>query len=114
MTVEATTNEHETARRRLGALPPLRGAVVTADAAFTHADFAAKVLEKQGEYVVSAKANPPGLHADLAAAFATADGGDFSPSASGGVGPGRRGRLDAGEGPRAGRGPDAGDLDLAQ
>ena len=79
MTVEATTNEHETARRRLGALPPLRGAVVTADAAFPHADFAAKVLEKQGEYVVSAKANPPGLHADLAAAFATAEGGDFPP-----------------------------------
>ena len=114
MTVEATTNEHKTALRLLGALPPLRGAVVTADAAFTHADFAAKVLEKQGESIPSAKANPPGLHADLAAAFATADGGDFPPPASGGVGPGRRGRLDAGDGPRAGRGPDAGDLDLAQ
>ena len=114
MAVEATTNEHKTAPRLPGAWPPLRGAVVTADAAFTHADFAAKVLEKQGQYILYARANRPGLRDDLAAAFATAAGGDVSPPASGAVGPGRRGRLDAGQGPRAGRGADAGDLDLAQ
>ena len=113
MAVAATTNEHKAALRLLDILPPLRGAVVTADAAFTHADFAAKVLERQGEYILYAKANQPGLRADLAAAFATAEGGDFSPPASGGVGRGRRGGLDAKQGPRAGRGPDAGDLDLA-
>ncbi len=60
MAVGATTNEHKTALRLLGALPPLRGAVVTADAAFAHADFAAKVLQRQDEYVLYAKADRPG------------------------------------------------------
>ena len=114
MAVEATTNEHKAALRLLGALPPLRGAVVTADAMFTHADFAAKVLERRGEYVLYAKANQPDLRDDIAAAFATAEGGDFSPPTAAGVGPGRRGGLDAGRGPRAGRGPDPGDLDRAR
>ena len=44
------------------------GAVVTADAALTHADFAAEVPMQRGESVLYAKANQPGLHADLAAA----------------------------------------------
>src|SRR5947209_15938153 len=39
MRVEATTNEHKAALRLLGVLPPLVGAVVTADAMFTHRDF---------------------------------------------------------------------------
>ena len=91
MAVEATTDEHKTALRLLGALPPLRGAVVTADAAFTHADFAAKVLEKRGEYVLYAKAKQPGLRDDIAAAFDAAGGGDFPPPAAAGVGPRRRG-----------------------
>ena len=114
MAVESTTNEHKAALRLLGALPPLRGAVVTADAAFPHADFAAGVLGRQGEYILYAKANRPGLRDDIAAAFDAAEGGDFSPPAAAGLGPGRRGGLDAGRGPRAGRGPDAGDLDLAR
>ena len=79
MAVEATTDEHEAALRLLGALPPLRGAVATADAASPHADFAAEVPGKQGEYTLDAEANPPGLPDDLAAAFATAEGGDFPP-----------------------------------
>ena len=105
MAVEATTNEHKAALRLLDILPPLRGAVVTADAMFTHADFAAKVLEKQGEYILYAKANQPGLRDDIAAAFDAAEGGDFSPPAAAGVGPRRRGGLDAGVGPRSGRVP---------
>jgi hypothetical protein len=57
------------------------------------------VLEKQGEYILYAEANPPGLHADPAAAFATAEGGDFSPPGVGrsGTGTPRRPRR----GPRA-------------
>ena len=61
MTVEATTNEHKTALRLLGALPPLRGAVVTADAAFTHADFAAKVLEKRASTSCPSRPTRPPL-----------------------------------------------------
>ena len=104
MAVAATTDEHKAALRLLDVLPPLRGAVVTADAMFTHADFAAKVLEKRGEYILYAKANQPGLRDDIAA-FDAAEGGDFSPPAAAGVGPGRRGDVGAGQGPRAGRGP---------
>ena len=101
MAVGATTNEHKAALRLLGALPPLRGAVVTADAMFTHADFREAVLGRGGHYVLYAKANQPDLRADLEDAFAAANGGDFSPAASGRVGPGRGSGVGVGQGARA-------------
>jgi DDE_Tnp_1-associated/Transposase DDE domain len=68
--VEAKTNEHKAALEMLGALP-LRGAVVTADAMFTHADFAAEVLDGGGDYLLPLKDNQPTLLADAALAFET-------------------------------------------
>lgn len=79
MTVEATTNEHKAALRLLDILPPLQGAVVTADAMFTHADFATAVLEQGGHYILYAKDNQPQLRADLEALFDAPTSGDFSP-----------------------------------
>lgn len=86
MRVEATTNEHKAALRLLAVLPPLRGAVVTADAMFTHADVCREVLGRGGEYVLYAKDNQAVLRDDLAAAFAAADRGEFSPRGPGPVG----------------------------
>jgi hypothetical protein len=86
MAVDATTNEHKAALRLLGALPPLRGAAVTADAMFTHRDVCDAIADRGGHYVLYAKGNQPDLLADLEATFATAEGGDFSPAGSGGVG----------------------------
>jgi hypothetical protein len=83
--VAATTNEHKAALRRLGVLPPLGGAVVTADAMFTHADLCQAVLDKEGEYVLYAKDNQPELRQDLVATFAAAERGDFSPAPAGAV-----------------------------
>jgi hypothetical protein len=74
MTVDATTNEHKAALRLLG-VPPLAGAVVTADAMFTHADVCEKVLAGGGDYVVYAKGNQSPLRADIEAAFAAESGG---------------------------------------
>jgi len=79
LTVEATTNEHKAALRLLGVLPPLDGAVVTADAMFTHADVCAAVRERGGEYIGYAKGNQAELHGELAETFAAAEGGAFSP-----------------------------------
>lgn len=78
MRVDATTNEHKAALRLLGVLP-LAGTVVTADAMFTHADVCDGILDRGGDYVLYAKDNQPQLRADIAASFATAEGGDFSP-----------------------------------
>ena len=88
MTADATANERKTALRLLG-VPPLAGAVVTADAMFTHADACAKVLGKGGDYVVCAKDDRSQLKADIGAAFAAAGGGDFSPGGDAGVARGR-------------------------
>jgi hypothetical protein len=86
MTVEATTNEHKAALRLLGVLPPLGGAVVTADATFTHADVCDAVRGRGGEYVLYAKGNQADLRDDLEAAFAAPASGAFSPLPAGGVG----------------------------
>ena len=80
MRVEATTNEHKAALQLLGILPTLKGTVVTADAMFTHGDFCAKVLEKEGDYIAYAKDNQPDLKAHLEDAFTVAASGDFSPA----------------------------------
>jgi hypothetical protein len=69
--VDATTNEHKVALTLLGILPPLDGAVVTADAMFTHRDFCEKVRSRGGDYILPVKDNQAILQADLAAAFTT-------------------------------------------
>jgi hypothetical protein len=83
--VDAATNEHKAALELLGLLP-LSGAVVTADAMFTHADFAAEVLGGGGDYLLPVKDNQPTLLADVALAFETPEG--LSPPAA--VAPGGR------------------------
>ena len=86
MRVEATTNEHKVALRLLGVLPPLRGAVVTADAMFTHRDVCREVLRRGGDYVLHAKDNQAALQRDIHDAFAAADSGGHSPLAAALVG----------------------------
>lgn len=104
MRVDATTNEHKAARRVLGVWP-LTGAVVTADAMFTHADVCEEVLKHEGDYILYATGNQSQLRADLEAAFA-AEGGDFSPGLDGPVA-GRRGHgHPSGERARADRAAD--------
>ena len=83
--VEATTNEHKAALRLLGILPPLAGAVITADAMFTHADVCAAILQQEGEYVLYAKDNQTRLQADIAEVFGAAASGGFSPQGPGGL-----------------------------
>ncbi|MBN9520602.1 ISAs1 family transposase [bacterium] len=86
VTVDATTNEHEAALRLLGVLPPLGGAVVTADARFTHADVCHAVRGRGGEYILYARGNQEALRDDPGAAFATPESGAFSPLPAGRVG----------------------------
>jgi hypothetical protein len=69
MRVDAKTDEHKAALELLDVLP-LKGAVVTADAMFTHADFCREVRKARGDYVLAVKDNQPTLLADLQAAFA--------------------------------------------
>ena len=114
MTVAATTNEHKAALRLLGVLPALAGAVVTADAMFTHRDVCEAVLKRGGHYVLYAKDNQPELRRDIAAAFAAAAGGDLSPPAAGPGGRRRRRGPHAGQGARPGRGPADHDHHVAQ
>lgn len=71
--VDCKTNEHKAALELLGVLP-LEGAVVTADAMFTHADFAAGVLKGGGDYILPVKENQPRLRADIALAFEVPEG----------------------------------------
>lgn len=85
MRVEATTNEPKAALRLLGVLP-LGGAVVTADAMFTHADVARDIVARGGEYVLYAKDNQARLRDDLEATFTAAESGEFSPRGAGRVG----------------------------
>ena len=53
---------------------PLKGAIVTGDAAFTFAPLAAAIREAGGDYFFFVKGNQPELEAELAHAF-----GDDSP-----------------------------------
>jgi hypothetical protein len=68
--VDAKTNEHQAALEMLGILP-LAGAVVTADAMFTHADVAQEILDGGGDYLLPLKDNQPTFLADVALAFET-------------------------------------------
>jgi hypothetical protein len=114
MRVDATTNEHKAALRLLGVVPPLAGAVVTADAMFTHRDVAEAVLAQQGDYVLYAKDNQSTLQADLAATFAAAEAGGLSPPTGAVVERGRANHHDPQQGARANRNADAHHHDLAQ
>lgn len=67
--VDSKTNEHKAALELLGMLP-LAGAVVTADAMFTHADFCREIRKAQGDYLLAVKENQPTLLRDIEAVFA--------------------------------------------
>jgi hypothetical protein len=74
--VDAKSNEHKAALRLLGVLP-LAGKVVTADAMFTHRDFAQEVRDQGGDYILVVKDNQPELKAHIQAALH--DDAAFSP-----------------------------------
>jgi DDE_Tnp_1-associated/Transposase DDE domain len=67
--VDSQTNEHKAALELLGLLP-LAGAVVTADARFTHADFCREIRKAGGDYLLAVKDNQPTLLRDIEAAVA--------------------------------------------
>jgi hypothetical protein len=73
--VGAKTNEHKAALELLGILPPLSGAVVTADAMFTHRDVCAAIRDRGGDYVLPVKDNQATLHADIRAALTDSEPG---------------------------------------
>jgi hypothetical protein len=75
--VDTKTNEHKAALRLLGILPPLRGAVVTADAMFTHRDVCDAVRDRGGDYLLPVKDNQSTLQADIRTALD--DRADVSP-----------------------------------
>jgi predicted transposase YbfD/YdcC len=77
--VDAKTNEHKAALRLLGVLP-LAGKVLTADAMFTHRDFAQEVRDQGGDYILIVKDNQPELKAQIQAALH--QDADFSPPTS--------------------------------
>ena len=85
LAVPGKTNEHKTALELLK-LIPLKGTLITGDAAFTQRDLCAAVVQGQGDYFLTVKDNQPTLEADIRAAFGPA----FSPS--GGQATSRRGR----------------------
>jgi hypothetical protein len=66
--VDGKTNEHKAGLQMLGVLP-LRGKVVTGDAMFTHRDFAQKVCDEGGDYILIVKNNQPELKAQIQAAL---------------------------------------------
>jgi hypothetical protein len=75
LAVPGETNEHKTALELLK-LIPLKGTLVTGDAAFTQRDLCAAVVAGEGDYFLTVKDNQPTLEADIRAAFVPA----FSPS----------------------------------
>jgi hypothetical protein len=84
--VEGKTNEHKAALALLRDVP-LAGAVVTADAMFTHRDFGQAVRGGGGDYVLPVKDNQPTLRRDIQAAFAPAPGLSPPAAAARGVAP---------------------------
>jgi hypothetical protein len=82
--VPGKTNEHKTALELLK-LIPLKGTLITGDAAFTQRDLCETVVQGKGDYFLTVKDNQPTLESDIRAAFGPA----FSPS--GGTAAGDRG-----------------------
>jgi DDE_Tnp_1-associated/Transposase DDE domain len=79
--VDTKTNEHKAALELLGMLP-LKGAVVTADAMFTHADFCRKIRKGGGDYLLAVKENQSTLLRDIEAVFAPDEGCSPLPTTS--------------------------------
>ncbi len=79
--VDCKTNEHKAALELLGLLP-LNGAVVTADAMFTHADFCREIRRADGDYLLAVKENQPTLLRDIEAVFASDAGCSPLPATS--------------------------------
>jgi DDE_Tnp_1-associated/Transposase DDE domain len=75
LSVPGKTNEPKTALELLK-LIPLKGTLITGDAAFTQRDLCEAVVKGQGDYFLTVKDNQPTLEADIRAAFSPA----FSPS----------------------------------
>ncbi len=75
LAVPGKTNEHKTALELLK-LIPLKGTLITGDAAFTQRDFCDAVIHGGGDYFLTVKDNQPTLEGDIRAAFGPA----FSPS----------------------------------
>jgi len=73
--VPGKTNEHKTALELLK-LIPLKGTLITGDAAFTQRDLCEAVIQGGGDYFLTVKDNQPTLESDIRAAFGPA----FSPS----------------------------------
>jgi DDE family transposase len=67
--VDAKTNEHKAALKRLGILP-VKGNILTGDALFCQRDWCAAIIAAGGDYVFTAKDNQPSLVSDLAAGLA--------------------------------------------
>jgi DDE_Tnp_1-associated/Transposase DDE domain len=99
--VDAKTNEHKAALRLLGILPPLDGAVVTADAMFTHRDVCTAIRDRGGHYLLPAKDNQATLQADIRAALE--DQAGVSPLPAAAAAWGAPDRDECGQGPRPGR-----------
>ncbi|OWK41147.1 ISAs1 family transposase [Fimbriiglobus ruber] len=112
--VDATTNEHKAALRLLGVLPPLKGAVVTADAMFTHRDVCEQVLANGGDYILYAKDNQTTLERDLRDLFAAAELGCLPPPPAAVMGGEYADGHHPQQGARADRGADADDHDVVE
>lgn len=102
--VPDATNEHKTALELLGVIP-LKGTVITADAAFCQRDLCAAIVAEGGDYLVAVKDNQPALKQGIATGFARS----FSPggarrAAPGGSGGGEpeQGAWPGGDPPSAG------------
>lgn len=67
--VDSKTNEHKAALQLLGVLP-VKGKVVSGDAIFCQRDFCKEVTDRGGDYLLTVKANQPGLETDIEAGFA--------------------------------------------
>lgn len=96
LAVPGKTNEHKTALELLK-LIPLKGTLITGDAAFTQRELCAAVIQGEGDYFLTVKANQPTLEADIRAAFGPA----FSPSGGRAARPRRRPGAQPGQGPRS-------------
>jgi hypothetical protein len=100
LSVPGRTNEHKTALELLK-LIPLRGTLVTGDAASAQRDFCEAVVRGQGDYFLTVKDNQPTLEADIRAAFGPA----FSPPGGEAAGHRRRPGRGPRKGPRSGGDP---------
>jgi len=66
--VDAKTNEHKAALELLK-LIPLKGTLITGDAAFTQKDLCQAIVEGGGDYFISVKENQPTLRQNILDAF---------------------------------------------